>query len=80
MFFCTMQAVESATPPEKYKAGDSTVSMVLKTIKWNLKDQKKPLLEKIQAIQNSVFQNYVVSLWRFDVVFHMFKWKNQTFN
>ena len=36
--------------------------------------------EKNQGIRDSVFQNYVVFLRSFYVVFHMFKCKNQTFH
>ena len=39
--------------------------------------QKK---EKIQGIRNSVFQNYVVLLRSFDVVFYMLRRINQTFH
>ena len=36
--------------------------------------------EKFQGIRDSVFQNYVVFLRSFDVVFHMFMCVNETFH
>ena len=36
--------------------------------------------EKLQGIRDSVFQNYVVFLRSFDVIFHMFRCINQTFH
>ena len=36
--------------------------------------------EKFQGIRDTVFQNYVVFLRSFDIVFHMFKSINHTFH
>ena len=36
--------------------------------------------KKFQSIHNTIFQNYVVFLKRFDVVFHMFMGIKKTFN
>ena len=36
--------------------------------------------EKFQGICDTVFQNYVIFLWSFDIVLHMFKCINQTFH
>ena len=62
-----------------------------KTGEWNvvldyaISAQKYPKIvtqekEKFQGIRDSVFQNYVVFLRSFDVVFHMFRCINQKFH
>ena len=50
----TIQAVESATPPEKYEAGDSMVCMVLTFFLIKPEKKQKIFLKILGAIFNKI--------------------------
>ena len=73
MFMCVDETFHQNKKCSWDKTGEGNV-----VLDYAISAQKYPKIvkqekEKFQGIRNSVFQNYVVFLRSFDVVFHMFK-------